>query len=62
MSAATISLILALIPIAEKLIFSVGGKLFELDTTGVTKEELMKALSESRSENWPDLKFISPVE
>ena len=51
----TIQLILALLPVAEKLIFSVGGKLFELDTQGVTREELLRALEASRSDTWPDL-------
>jgi len=61
MDPVTIQLILALLPVAEKLIFSVGGKLFELDSQGVTKEELLKALEASRSETWPELKFISKI-
>jgi len=55
-------LVLALIPLADKLIFSIGGKLMELNTSGVTKEELLEALEQSRSANWPDLKFISSKE
>ena len=56
------NLIIALIPLAEKLIFSIGGKLFEMNTEGISKEELIKALESSRSEDWPDLKFVSPVQ
>ena len=54
-------LILALIPLADKLIFSIGGKLMELNTESITKEELIAALEESRSANWPELKFISTM-
>jgi hypothetical protein len=56
---ATIKLILTLLPLAENLIFNIGGKLIELNTEELTREDMLKALSESRSDNWPDLKFVS---
>jgi len=61
MDPATLQLILALIPLADKLIFEVGGKLMELDTKNVTREELIAAIAASKSESWPQLKFVSPV-
>ena len=58
-SATTVQLILALLPAAQKIVFSIGNQLVELDTKEVSKEEVIAALEASRSENWPDLKFIS---
>jgi hypothetical protein len=60
MTEATIQMILVLIPLAEKLIFSIGGKLVELNTKDLTKEDMLAALAASRSDDWPDLKFVSP--
>lgn len=61
MNEATIALIISLIPVAEKLVFEVGGKLIELDTANVTKEDMLKALEKSKSQNWPVLSFTSPA-
>ena len=59
MSAATVQLILALIPMAENLIFEIGGQILKLNTSELTKDELIKALEGSRYDTWPDLQFIS---
>lgn len=56
----TVALILGLIPVAEKLIFEVGGRLIELDTRNLTRDDLVQAIEASKSENWPALKFQSP--
>ena len=58
MNAATIQLILALLPVAEKVIFSIAGEMVELSTKGVDREALIKALE--NSPEWPELKFVSP--
>lgn len=55
----TVALILALLPVAEKLIFSVGGRLIELSTADLTREELVAALEKSKGESWPQLAFTS---
>lgn len=60
MNPATIQLILALIPLAEKLVFNIGGALVSLDTSEIkTKEDVIKLLEESKSQSWPELTFIS---
>jgi hypothetical protein len=59
MSEATVALILGLLPVAEKLIFEVGGKLIELSTADLTREQLIAALDKSKGENWPQLQFVS---
>ena len=60
MNPQTVALIMNLIPVAEKLIFEVGGKLIELDTSNLTREDMLKAIEASKSDGWPDLKFSSP--
>ncbi|MGE4406059.1 hypothetical protein [Pseudomonas sp.] len=60
MNQATVALILGLIPVAEKLIFEVGGKLIELNTENLTREDMLQAIEASKSGNWPALKFQSP--
>jgi len=59
MNEATVALILGLLPVAEKLIFEVGGKLIELNTADLTREQLIAALEKSKGENWPQLQFSS---
>ena len=61
MDPVTMQLLLTLLPLAEKLIFSIGGKLYELNTESLTREDMLAALEASRSANWPDLKFVSRV-
>lgn len=60
MKAQTVSMIISLIPIAEKLIFEVGGRLIELDISKITSEDMIKAIEDNKSGNWPKLKFSSP--
>lgn len=60
MTQATVALILGLLPVAEKLVFEVGGKLIELNTENLTAEDLKKAIEESKSDTWPQLQFASP--
>ena len=62
MDPVTMQLILTLLPLAEKLVFSIGGKLYEMNVDSLTKEDMLVALEASRSANWPDLKFVSKVE
>ncbi|HDH51228.1 MAG TPA: hypothetical protein ENH31_00390 [Nitrospirae bacterium] len=65
MNPQTIQLIFALLPLAEKLVFQIGGKLIELNTADIkSSEELVQMLQESKSHSWPKLKFVStkPVE
>ncbi len=59
MSEQTVALILALLPVAEKLIFEVGGRLIELSTADLTREQLVAALDKSKSQSWPQLEFTS---
>ena len=59
MSEAKVDLILWLLPIAEKLIFAIGDKLVSLDVSGLTHEQLLAAIKDSRQ--WPELKFESPA-
>jgi len=59
MNEQTVALILALLPVAEKLIFEVGGRLIELSTADLTREQLIAALEKSKSQSWPQLEFAS---
>jgi len=60
MNPATAQLIIALLPLAERLIFDLGGKLIELNTKDITStDELIRTIEESKSHTWPKLKFIS---
>ena len=60
MNQATVALILGLLPVAEKLVFEVGGKLIELNTENLTAEDLKAAIEQSKSATWPQLQFVSP--
>lgn len=58
--AALIQIIIAMIPVADKLIFSVGGKLIEIATTDMnTPESVNKALAAAREEGFPQLSFTA---
>lgn len=58
MNPATVQLIIALLPVAEKLIFSVGGKLIELNTSDLTKtEDIIAAFEAAKTEGFPVLTF-----
>ena len=58
MNPATVQLIIALLPVAEKLIFQVGGKLIELNTADLTKsEDIVAAFEAAKTEGFPVLTF-----
>lgn len=61
MNEATVALILGLLPVAERLIFDVGGRLIELNTSDLSREDLVKALGQSKGTNWPVLQFAVPA-
>jgi hypothetical protein len=58
MNPATIQLIVALLPLAEKLVFQIGGKLVELNTADLTKtEDIVAAFDAAKKEGFPVLTF-----
>jgi hypothetical protein len=58
MNPATVQMIIALLPLAEKLIFTIGGKIIELNTTDLTSsEEVIKAFEAAKAEGFPVLTF-----
>lgn len=58
MNPATIQLIVALLPIAEKLVFEIGGKLIELNTSDLTDPQaILGALADAKAEGFPVLTF-----
>jgi type II secretory pathway component PulC len=58
MNSATIQLIIALLPLAEKLVFQIGGKLVELNTSDLTKsEDIVAAFDMAKKEGFPQLTF-----
>ena len=58
MNPATVQLIIALLPLAEKLVFQIGGKLIELNTADLTKsEDIVKAFDLAKAEGFPQLTF-----
>jgi len=60
MDPATAQLILIGLTLAEKIIFSVGGKLFEVNTADFTDSaKIVKALEDARADGFPDMKFVS---
>lgn len=60
MNAATVKLILALLPLAKKLVFEIGGKLVEINTADLTDPaEIIKAIDAAKAEGFPVLKFVS---
>lgn len=63
MNEATIRLILALLPVASRLIFDVGGKLIEINTAELSDPTKIRAALESaRAEGFPQLRFVSTLE
>ena len=60
MEAATLQLILAMLPLAEKLVFTIGEKVIEMDTTKIeSQEQLLAMLEDMKNDPFPELKFIS---
>lgn len=62
MNAATVQLILALLPLAEELVFKLGGELVRINTADIkSAEDIVAAIEASKSQGWPRLEFVSPV-
>lgn len=60
MNAATVQLILALLPLAGRLVFDIGGKLVEINTSDLTDPAAIeKALDAAKAEGFPQLRFVS---
>lgn len=60
MNAATINLIIALLPLAEKLVVEIGGKLVEINTSNLTDTAtIISSIEAAKSEGFPELKFVS---
>lgn len=60
MNPATIQLILALLPVAQKLVFDIGGKLIEINTADLTDPaQIAKAIEAATAEGFPQLRFVS---
>lgn len=60
MDANTAQLILLGITLAEKVVFQIGGKLIEINTSDMTDpDQIQKALAAARAEGFPELKFVS---
>ncbi len=60
MNPATIQLIIALLPLAERLVFDIGGKLVQINTKDLTDPaEIVKALEAAKAEGFPQLTFVS---
>lgn len=58
MNPTTVQLIIALLPLAETLVFKIGGKIVELNTADLTKtEDIIAAFESAKSEGWPKLEF-----
>ncbi|MFH1027691.1 MAG: hypothetical protein V1791_06790 [Pseudomonadota bacterium] len=63
MNPATLQLILALLPVATRLIFEVGGKLVEINTSELNDPaKIQEALAAAQSEGFPQLKFVSSAQ
>ena len=53
--------ILTLLPLAEKIVFSIGGRLVALNTKKITSsDDVIKMLEESKSAGWPEFTFSNP--
>lgn len=54
----TVSLIIALLPLAEELAFIIGGKIVKLNTSDLTDQEsIVKAFEQAKTEGFPALTF-----
>ncbi len=63
MDAATINLILELLPRVVKMVIEVGGKVVELNSSDIkSAEDLTKAIDASKSVSWPKIDFSTPEE
>lgn len=56
----TVQLIIALLPVAERIVLDLGGKLVEICTKDLTDPaEIRASLEQARAEGFPELKFVS---
>lgn len=63
MNETTLRLILALLPVASKLIFEVGGRFIEINTSKLEDPaKIREALEAAKAEGFPELKFVSSVQ
>jgi len=61
MNAATMQLILALLPMAENLIFNIGGQMVKIATSDLNSQEAVtKALDDAKAAGFPVLSFVTP--
>jgi len=59
----TINLIIALLPVAERIVLDLGGRLVEICTKDLTDpDEIRASLEQARAEGFPDLKFTGGSE
>lgn len=58
MNPATLQLIIAMLPVAERLVIE-GGKIVATLRADLTADEMIAALEASKSANWPKLDFAS---
>ena len=62
MDAATMQLIIALLPLAENLIFTIGGQMVQIATSDLTTPAAVEqALADAKSAGFPQLSFIVPA-
>ena len=60
MDAATMQLIISLLPVAENIIFTVGGKLIQIATSDLnTPTAVEQALADAKSAGFPQLTFLA---
>lgn len=63
MDPATAQLIILGLTLAEKVVFRIGGKLVEINTTDMTDPAVIqKAFAAAKTEGFPELKFISAAQ
>lgn len=62
MSPVTAQLIIALLPIAQRLVFDIGGKLVEINTSDMNDPvKIREAFAAANAEEFPQLRFLTPV-
>ncbi|MRR33170.1 hypothetical protein EG829_00520 [bacterium] len=63
MNETTLRLILALLPVASKLIFEVGGRFIEINTSKLEDPaKIREALEAAKAEGFPELRFVSSAQ
>lgn len=63
MNEKTLQLILALLPVASKLIFEIGGRFVEINTAKLEDPaKIREALEAAKAEGFPELKFVSSAQ